>query len=146
MQRITGSLPELLRIQLLSSCCPALSESERISRVVLDYASRIGAEQDSDHLLQLDADLARDLTGADRCSIWLADRRRNELWTKVAHGTEELRIPLGQGLVGSSVETNEAILINDAASDPRFHDQVDRSSGYVTRSSSPSRSAPRAAK
>ena len=110
------------------------NSSERISRVVFQYASLIGAESETDKLLVLNADLARDLTGADRCSIWLADERRGELWTKVAHGAGEIRIPKGQGLVGACIEQNKTILINDAASDPRFLGSVDKTSGYVTHS------------
>jgi sigma-B regulation protein RsbU (phosphoserine phosphatase) len=110
------------------------SSAERISRVVFQYASQIGAEQDPDRLLELNAQLARDLTGSDRCSIWLVDERARELWTKVAQGTGQLRIPLGEGLVGASVASKKAIVINDAAADPRFDSKVDEESGYVTKS------------
>jgi len=115
-----GSLPE--------------TSAERISRVVFEYASRIAAEADLDRLLELNAELARDLTGADRCSIWLVDERTRELWTKVAQGTGQIRIPLEQGLVGACVAANAPIRINDAAADPRFDSQVDAQSGYVTKS------------
>jgi sigma-B regulation protein RsbU (phosphoserine phosphatase) len=106
----------------------------RISRVIFDYAGKIGAAQDLDALLALNADMARDLVGADRCSIWLADTNNRRLWTKIAHGTQELRIPIGQGLVGACVERNEAILVNDTSRDERFLKSVDVASGYVTRS------------
>lgn len=44
----------------------------RVSRVVFEYAARIGQEQDQDKLLRLIADLGRELLG-DRCSIWMVD-------------------------------------------------------------------------
>jgi len=115
-----GSLPE--------------TSAERISRVVFQYASQIAAEADLDRLLELNAQLARDLTGADRCSIWLVDERSRELWTKVAQGSGQIRIPLDHGLVGACVAANAPILINNAAADPRFDSQVDAQSGYVTKS------------
>ena len=46
-------------------------DAERVSGVIFRYASLIGAEQDTDRLLELNADMARDISGADRCSIWL---------------------------------------------------------------------------
>ena len=108
--------------------------TDRISRVIFDYAAKIGAAPDLDAVLELNAGMARDLVGADRCSIWLVDAKNNRLWTKVAHGVRELHIPLGQGLVGACVARNETILVNDTSSDPRFLKSVDKESGYVTKS------------
>src|SRR5712692_7398115 len=108
--------------------------TDRISRVIFDYAAKIGAAQDLDALLVLNADMARALVGADRCSIWLVDTKHSRLWTKVAHGVGELNIPIGQGLVGACVARNEVILVNDTSRDERFLRSVDIESGYVTRS------------
>jgi sigma-B regulation protein RsbU (phosphoserine phosphatase) len=108
--------------------------NDRVSRVIFDYAAKIGAAQDLDAVLELNAGMARDLVGADRCSIWLVDKKLNRLWTKVAHGVRELHIPIGQGLVGACVARNEAILVNDTSSDERFLKSVDKESGYVTKS------------
>ena len=74
---------------------------DRISQVIFDYASRIGGAEDLDALLELNAGMARDLVGADRCSIWLMDAKTNRLWTKVAQGIETIYIPMGQGVVGA---------------------------------------------
>jgi len=65
---------------------------DRISHVIFEYAAKIGAAQDLDALLLLNAGMARALVGADRCSIWLVDAKNSRLWTKVAHGVEELNI------------------------------------------------------
>ncbi len=109
-------------------------DSDRITRVIFEYAARIGQEQETDSFLGLNADMARDLVGADRCSIWLVDSATNQLRTKVAHGVEEIRVPLGHGLVGACVEQGRPVLVNDTSTDERFLNQIDQSSGYVTRS------------
>src|SRR5215469_8504663 len=108
--------------------------SERVSEVIFRYASLIGAEQDHDKLLTLNADMARDLSGADRCSIWLLDEKAKQLWTKVAHGTHEIRVPAGEGLVGSCVKSGQTLVVNDVSSDERFFKKVDNNSGYQTKS------------
>src|SRR5579871_3071239 len=113
---------------------PAMMSSDRISRVIFDYAAKIGAAQDLDALLVLNAGMARGLVGADRCSIWLLDTKNSRLWTKVAHGVRELQIPIGQGLVGAAVARDETILVNDASGDERFLRSVDIGTGYVTKS------------
>jgi phosphoserine phosphatase RsbU/P len=109
-------------------------DAERLYRVIFQYATLIGSEPDSARLLALNADMARDLAGADRCSIWLSDEKNRELWTQVAHGSKEIRVPWGHGLVGACVSANEPVLVKDAATDPRFFHNVDDKSGYVTRS------------
>ncbi len=111
-----------------------MTQDDRISHVIFDYAARIGDAQDPEALLHLNAGMARDLTGADRCSLWLIDARSGELWTKIAHGVPELRIPPGTGLVGACINKGETILVNDASKDKRFLKGVDSKSGYQTHS------------
>ena len=107
---------------------------DRISRVIFDYAAKIGAAQDLDALLVLNAGMARGLVGADRCSIWLADTKNGRLWTKVADGVRELQIPVREGLVGACIARNETILVNAPTQDERFLRSVDIETGYVTKS------------
>src|SRR5581483_10095947 len=76
----------------------------------------------------------RDLVGAERCSLWLVDERMGELWTRVAHGMAEIRIPRGLGIVGSCIAQGEMLIINDAQRDKRFLRSVDEFSGFRTRS------------
>src|SRR5689334_513678 len=102
----------------------ASQEAERLSGVIFHYAARIGSEADPDKLLQLNADMARDLVQADRCSIWLRDSSSGELWTKIAHGLPEIRIGEGHGLVGACIAANEAIVVNDTSKDSRFNEGV----------------------
>ena len=112
----------------------AANASERISRVIFNYAARIGQEQDIDALLQLNADMARDLVAAERCSIWLVDHAAGQIHTRVAHGVEQIRVSLGHGLVGVCIAQGEPLVINDAASDSRFLGHVDKTTGFVTQS------------
>jgi len=114
-----------------SIASPATLADDTI-RAIFEHAARIGREQLIDELVRLNADFARDLAGADRCSLWLIDPKQGELWTKVAHGVEPIRIPLGLGLVGACIREGEMILINDASQEPRLLRQVDEHSGYKT--------------
>lgn len=111
-----------------------IAAARRISQVIFQHAARISQEGDVSRLLQLNADLGRDLTGADRCSVWLLDQSTGELWTEVAHGVNQIRIPAGSGIVGACVAENQPIIVNNASSDHRFFRNVDNSSGYRTES------------
>lgn len=75
------------------------------------------------------------LINADRWSLFLVDGDHLEL--KVADGLDKLgriRIPLGSGIAGAVAQTGQAIRIDDAYSDPRFNRDVDKKTGYRTRS------------
>ena len=109
------------------------STAERIARVIFEHAARISKEKEISRLAELNADLARDLTGAERCSLWLLDGN-GELCTRVAHEMTEIRIPRGLGIVGACIEQNEPIIINDAQSDTRLFSRIDNQSGYQTHS------------
>jgi adenylate cyclase len=57
---------------------------------------------------------AKELMEADRSTLWLIDRDRNELWAKIqqADGTStELRVAMGVGVVGKVAETGEVLNI-----------------------------------
>lgn len=121
--------------KISSSFTPFMTElgSEAMLQVIFDYAAKIGQERRIDKLLMLMANMGRDLICADRCSVWLVDYQNHMLWTKVAHGVSEIRIPLDHGLVGYSVQSGERIFIDDAQKDPRFDRSVDQKTGYVTK-------------
>ncbi len=118
----------------MQSATPGGIHAEEISKVIFEHAARISSENDPAKLLELNANLARDLVRADRASIWLVDEKTGQLVTRVAHGSDEIRIPLGTGLVGACVSTNQSVVVNDTSSDERFLRRVDNSSGYQTKS------------
>jgi sigma-B regulation protein RsbU (phosphoserine phosphatase) len=103
-----------------------------LAQAIFEHAARTSRTASMTELIRLNADFAHQLPGADRCSLWLVDQQSNELWTILADGVEPIRIPLGQGLVGACVLQQQAILVNDTQSDPRFLGQIDARSGYVT--------------
>ena len=75
------------------------------------------------------------LLDADRASLFLVED--DELVLKVAEHLDEMgeiRIPLGSGIAGAVAQSGAAIRIDDAYADPRFNRDVDKRTGYTTRS------------
>ncbi len=103
---------------------------------ILDVAKALVAERDLDRLLTMIVQSAARVVEADRCSLFLVDRERGELWSKVAQGVQmkEIRIPMDRGIAGAVATTNTAVNIPDAYLDPRFNQAVDKQTGYHTRS------------
>ncbi|HEX9398935.1 MAG TPA: HD domain-containing phosphohydrolase [Anaeromyxobacter sp.] len=100
---------------------------------ILEVAKALAAERKLERLLGLVVDEAAKVAEADRCTIFIADREKGELWSKVAHGTKEIRVPLGAGIAGAVAATGTAVRIDDAYADPRFNQNVDLGTGYRTR-------------
>ncbi|MFN7132611.1 MAG: HD-GYP domain-containing protein [Myxococcales bacterium] len=103
---------------------------------MLDVANSLTSTLHLDALLELVVDEAVKVVDADRCSLFLVDRERGEVWSKIAHGMEsrEIRLPLGSGITGYAAAYGQVINIPDAYADPRFNRDVDASTGYRTRS------------
>jgi putative ABC transport system ATP-binding protein len=75
------------------------------------------------------------LLDAERSSLFMVEG--DELVLTVAENLEELgdiRIPLGSGIAGAVALGGESIRIDDAYSDPRFNSEVDKRTGFRTRS------------
>lgn len=109
-----------------------LSSDQKL-KLLFEYAGKIANENRLDYLLQLMADLGRQLVVADRCTIWIYDKEKNELWTKVAHGIEEIRISADTGIVGHVISTQAEYFTNNAYEDPNFNKEVDKKTGYKTK-------------
>src|ERR1022692_4588409 len=84
-------------------------------------------------LLDLVAREAARLLDADRASIFLLDREKMELWSKVALGSDEIiRFDARTGLAGAAALTGETINVVDPYNDPRFNSAIDSRTGYRT--------------
>lgn len=104
-------------------------------RSLLDVAKALTVEHDIDHLLDLILDESIKTVDADRGTLFIMDRAKRELWSKIAHGeAKAIRVPVGVGIAGSVAETKRPLNIADAYADTRFNRAVDKATGYQTRS------------
>lgn len=102
---------------------------------LLDVTRRLMTVTDLDALLRLIAEATVTMVGSERATIYIVDRARQELWSRVAtgRGVGELRFPVGVGIAGTVAQTGETISIPDAYADPRFNDDSDKRTGFRTR-------------
>ncbi|MBD2071794.1 GAF domain-containing protein [Leptolyngbya sp. FACHB-671] len=67
-----------------------------------------------EELIQKVMQAAKNLTHADRSTLWLIDHRTNELWTSIRQSSGawlETRVPIGEGFVGKVAQTGQALNI-----------------------------------
>jgi diguanylate cyclase (GGDEF)-like protein len=115
---------------------PALHlQPDRLS-ILLRIGLRLTAERDLEPLLRMIIEETTTVMTAERSSLFLVDREKNEMWARIAQGVDvvELRFPLGVGIAGTVGLTGEIINIPDAYGDPRFNPEFDKKTGFRTKS------------
>ena len=102
---------------------------------LLKIGRLVSAETDIDSLLETIANETAKAVKADRCTVFLLDKNKNELWSKVATGmgSQEIRFSAEKGLAGHVAMTGDTINIKDAYNDERFNKDIDSKTGYTTK-------------
>src|SRR6266446_10414036 len=105
---------------------------EKLS-AILTICQQMNSERDLGALLDLVAREATRLLDADRASIFLLDREKLELGSKVALGSDEiLRFDARRGIAGAAALTGKVINVSDPYNDARFNSAIDSQTGYRT--------------
>ena len=103
---------------------------------LLKATSCLAQSLDLEKTLRAVMDEARDLMKADRSTLFLLDREKNQLWSKIAQADGktmlEIRIPSDKGIAGYVASTGETLNIPIAYEDPRFDPSTDKRTGYRT--------------
>jgi signal transduction histidine kinase len=104
-------------------------------QMIIKAAELVNSTIRVDEVLKNIVDVATDLTGADRGTLYLVDKEKNELWSLITMGDEmrEIRLKIGEGLAGFVAKSGETVNIKDVPKDTRFRSDTDRASGYNTR-------------
>ncbi len=102
---------------------------------LLKVGRTIAVETNLDTLLTIIAQEIKQALNADRCTVFLLDEEKHQLWSKVALGLEmqEIRFDCGLGLAGHVATTGETVNIKDAYRDKRFNKEIDMQTGYKTK-------------
>jgi serine phosphatase RsbU (regulator of sigma subunit) len=115
------NLPDNVRLERLEALVAA---SELLNR-----ASGL------DDTLHVILDLVSVQLDCERATVFLRDKRTDNLHARQTFGSERIEIVLqrGVGIAGHVAETGESVLIDDVQSDPRFDSSTDTRTGFVTK-------------
>jgi len=129
-----------------ATCDDAVRLTERLAALTRCFAlSRLVTESlEISEVLERIMTTSRQALAAEAASLLLVDEApgpgRGDLIFTVAQGPacgslrSGFRLPLGEGVAGWVAKEATPTLIVDAYADPRFHPEVDRLTGYRTRS------------
>ena len=112
-----------------------LEQARREELELLAITEAISTELHLDTLLVRIVAAATQLLDADRSTLFVYDPSTDELWSRVAEGTEhrQIRLPANAGIAGAAFISGDVLNIPDAYADPRFNRDFDRRSGFRTR-------------
>lgn len=114
---------------------------------LLKVGQAISGEPNVDRLLAVVMAETKAALNCDRCTVFIHDSDKNELWSRVATGidntnsdastdskttTKVIRFPSHLGLAGYVCKTGETLNIKNPYNDPRFNREVDKKTGYKT--------------
>ncbi len=130
--------PSMRLILESSQAFYSAAQKQRAADALMKAAMSLGQSLDLEATLKKVMDEAKLLMNADRSTLWLIDRDRNDLWTQIVNHdgmTKELRVPMGIGYVGRVAITGEVLNIPfdlyehpDADNSKKF----DQANGYRT--------------
>jgi len=108
--------------------------AQEILELIFTYLTKISSLRKHDEIIEVLANMGRALTNADRCTVWVVSDNQKKIWTKIAHGMDAVEIDIDSGIVGAAIQGEEKILIDDVHTDERFNPEIDKKTGYITKS------------
>jgi sigma-B regulation protein RsbU (phosphoserine phosphatase) len=106
-----------------------LASDARLLTTLIEINHEITSILDLDQLLNKIAELTQRIVPYQIFAIFLHDEEREELYFRFTVGhsadvVQNLRIPLGEGLVGTAAKERRPIIVDDVRTDPRYIESV----------------------
>src|SRR3990172_4579257 len=105
--------------------------------VLADISQELASSLDIGQTLRISTDRIRHYLNAEAASVFLLEDKGRKLCCYACSGSVELvglEMPAGQGIVGKTVATGRVQVVTNAAVHPEFCADVDKKTGFVTRS------------
>lgn len=100
---------------------------------------KVGSASEVTRLLGQILRMTQQTLRASASSVLLIDQGSKELYFQTAAGkaksrVKQIRLDLDSGIAGWVARHVKPLMVNDVGQDPRFHKEVDKATGFVTRS------------
>ncbi|KAI9350340.1 GAF domain-like protein [Obelidium mucronatum] len=113
-----------------------LQKLEDQRNLILKSAMNLRAPESVDDLADRVVTGAKTLLSADRCGLFLLDTKSHDLTSKILFNDHVRKIQLSSdtGIVGYTLKQGVIVNVPNAYEDSRFNPDIDKQSGYNTRS------------
>ena len=104
-------------------------------KLLFELGQMITSEMNLDALFELIINQINQFMRTERCSVFLYDDKKDQLWSLVSTELKrnEIRIPTSYGVAGWVFQNKAPLIINDPYQDSRFLPDVDKKTGFRTR-------------
>ena len=129
--------------QLFERTVSALRQADALLEVTQALSSELKIEA----LISIICSKVQSLLGSERCTVFIVDRERHELYTteSMSYGMGPslpidrdkntlISFPMDRGIAGAVATTGQRVNIPDAYKDSRFNQTMDKETGFRTRS------------
>ncbi len=120
-----------------------LEKRVKALRILTEVSSIISSTLDIQELMSLVMEKAKEILNADACSILIYNKKTDKLEFEVAICGEEstsellkekITLDMGQGIAGWVAQNQQILIIKDVKKDKRFFRDVDKMTGFETKS------------
>ena len=101
---------------------------------LIELSRELSVPSDLDTLLRRVERTALRVLDCERLTVFVNEPLANDLRSRFATGGQVIRTPADCGIAGATFREGHIINVDDAATDPRFYDAIDRQTGFRTRS------------
>lgn len=114
----------------------AVARQQERFQALIDVGFQLSAARDVEQVLEAVMERLTGLVGAEAATLYMHDPEGRELWSRVVRGAsvKEIRLADSHGIAGHVFRSERTLMIGDAYADARFNPDVDRQSGFRTRS------------
>lgn len=132
---VVGGLQERLKGKEREAVAESVKTREHLE-ATLNIATELSSELQLSPLLHKIIATVTKMLNAERSTLFLNDEKTNELYIEVGEGLgrTQIRMPNMLGVAGASFKTSQPIILSDPQNDSRFNPEIDRSTGFRTRS------------
>ena len=106
---------------------------QNIHKNLADFGKKLVSTKTVASGLPLISDYACRILNAQRCSVFIHDKKNRKLWTVLADGIEQIVINSDHGIVGKSFHSRKILIENNLSDNPYFMEEVDEASGFQTK-------------
>ncbi len=106
---------------------------ENVYHKISEFGSQLLQKKSLAEGIPLIAKYAKEVIGAERCSIFIYNSTANKLWTIIADGVQKIEIDASTGVVGYTLKEKKPLVIDDPYHHPAFLKEVDEKTGYKTK-------------
>ncbi len=112
-----------------------MSSNDKLA-IMLDVLDSVTRTSDMPSLISKIVEKTIEIMQCERASFFIYDRAVNDLWSLKASGDgmKEIRFSAAKGIGGYAATYNEIVNVEDAYNDHRFNPEIDKVTGYQTRS------------